>query len=158
MHKIFLILCILLVTTVSRAQFQEVPANQVKVVNTNFTTITGTNAQQVFESIDRVITNAVGGTNNVNSWARYIAVTNVDINNKNIDNVNSINFGGVTRTNWPVASQITNDSDVAGSTVMDALNTLKAGTLLIMENGPTSILYVVTSGGHTNFVGRYYSE
>ncbi|MFC1453550.1 hypothetical protein ACFLQL_00030 [Verrucomicrobiota bacterium] len=61
MNKLFLILCTLLITTVSEAQFQRVPADQVSVVDTNFNYLVGTNAQAVFESIDSMISTSGGG-------------------------------------------------------------------------------------------------
>jgi len=80
-----------------------------------------------------------GGTTNVANWSQYPAVTNVDINNKKLDNVNAINLNGDSRTNWPAG--------ISGS-----------GTLLITENGNTSVLRHVTSGGHTNLLGYFHSS
>jgi len=122
MSKLFILLCSLLLTTVSYAQFQKVPADQVSVVDTNFTHIVGTNAQEAFDSIDTQLGNSGAVTN----WSQYVATTNVDINNKKLDNVKEINLGGVSITNWPIASQITNDSSVMGVNVKDALETINS--------------------------------
>jgi len=73
----------------------------------------------------------------VTKWSQYPATTNVDINDKTLDNIKGMTLGGVTRTNWPT-----------GSTPQ----------LYIVENGNTSLLYHVTSSGHTNYIGAFYSD
>ncbi|MFC1453554.1 hypothetical protein ACFLQL_00050 [Verrucomicrobiota bacterium] len=78
-----------------------------------------------------------GGSTNLSEWATYPAISDVDINNKKLDNVKEINLGGISKTNWPAVG---------------------SGHLVLGEDGPTSILYHVTSGGHTNLIGYYYSQ
>lgn len=77
----------------------------------------------------------------------------------NITVANGINLGGVTRTNWPEAGGSTNLSTYNNDAgFITNLFTSGGGRLFVTEDGPTSMLWHVTSGGHTNKLITSYSD
>jgi len=72
-------------------------------------------------------------TYDASNWAEFPATTNVNMG------TNAIIFGGETRTSWPSFN-------------------IGSGRFYVTENGNTSIIYHVTSTGHTNKLMEAYSD
>lgn len=152
--KLSRLVCILTVlASTAYAQFQYVPADQVSINRTNINVLQGTNVQQVINYID---TNWPSSATN---WSKYPATQTVDMANNAVTNVGAITLGGETRTNWPTGGGSTNlsayNNDVG---FLTNLFTVGGGRLFVTEDGPTSILWHVTSGGHTNKLLKAYSD